>query len=207
MLPKDYVTGIVVAVKGRMQPSGELEVTGVCHAGIPPPPPLPMDTADGDKYVALVSGLGIEKEASALQLQMLVDYLCGALGGRSEQTYASKVVRLIVAGGIFKGTSALSQPTTYSAVKQQTTSLAPLKEADMALTEMAACMPIDIMPGAADPANYSLPQQPLHKCLFPGAGSFSTFNSCSNPHSCDIDGVSFLGTSGQNVDDVKRFVS
>jgi hypothetical protein len=40
---------------------------------------------------------------------------------------------------------------------------------DMIMTELAAALPVDIMPGPDDPANVSLPQQPLHQCLFPGA--------------------------------------
>jgi hypothetical protein len=39
----------------------------------------------------------------------------------------------------------------------------------MIMTELAAALPVDIMPGPDDPANVSLPQQPLHQCLFPGA--------------------------------------
>jgi len=74
----------------------------------------------------------------------------------------------------------------------------------MSLTELAAAVPVDVMPGAGDPANYSLPQQPLHRCMFPGAAGFSTLERATNPHEFELDGVCFLGTSGQNVDDVYR---
>jgi hypothetical protein len=40
---------------------------------------------------------------------------------------------------------------------------------DMIMTELSAALPVDIMPGPDDPANVSLPQQPLHQCLFPGS--------------------------------------
>lgn len=79
-------------------------------------------------------------------------------------------------------------------------------------------MPVDIMPGPDDPANFSLPQQvfcaflcitiltdqtilyvliayshvlfqPLHRCLFPGASVYNTFMSCTNPHSFELDDV------------------
>jgi DNA polymerase delta subunit 2 len=75
----------------------------------------------------------------------------------------------------------------------------------MALAELAAAVPVDVMPGAGDPANYTLPQQPLHRCLFPGAAAYSTLHRATNPHEFEIDGVAFLGTSGQNVDDVYRW--
>ena len=52
------------------------------------------------------------------------------------------------------------------------------RDTDLLLTELAAAMPVDVMPGASEPANHSLPQQPLHRCLFPGACSFTSFNRC-----------------------------
>lgn len=61
------------------------------------------------------------------------------------------------------------------------------------------------LPGAGDPANYSLPQQPLHRCLLPGSSPFPTLHRVTNPHDFSVDGVAFLGTSGQNVDDVFRW--
>lgn len=72
----------------------------------------------------------------------------------------------------------------------------------MTLTQLAAGLPVDVMPGEGDPASAALPQQPLHRCLFPGASTFATFTPVTNPHEFSADGVAFLGTSGQNVDDV-----
>lgn len=72
----------------------------------------------------------------------------------------------------------------------------------MCFTQLAAGLPVDAMPGGGDPASAALPQQPLHRCLFPGAASFATFTSVTNPHEFAVDGRTFLGTSGQNVDDV-----
>lgn len=74
----------------------------------------------------------------------------------------------------------------------------------MLLTELAGAVPVDVMPGAGDPANYTLPQQPLHACLFPGAAGYSSLHRATNPHDFSVDGVAFLGTSGQSVDDVAR---
>jgi hypothetical protein len=34
----------------------------------------------------------------------------------------------------------------------------------MELTQLAAALPTDAMPGEADPATYALPQQPMHRC-------------------------------------------
>lgn len=47
--------------------------------------------------------------------------------------------------------------------------------------------------------------QPLHRCLFPGASVYNTFFSCTNPHLFELDGFQFLGTSGQNIDDLDKY--
>ena len=50
------------------------------------------------------------------------------------------------------------------------------REIDLALTQLAGAMDVDVMAGSTDPANHALPQQPLHSCLLPGAVSFPTFH-------------------------------
>jgi DNA polymerase delta subunit 2 len=73
------------------------------------------------------------------------------------------------------------------------------------MTELAAALPVDIMPGPDDPANVSLPQQPLHQCLFPGAAPYSSFRRVTNPHAFELGGCMLLGTAGQNVDDMAKY--
>lgn len=82
-----------------------------------------------------------------------------------------------------------------------------VQEVDRCATELASALPVDLMPGPGDLSNHALPQQPLHHCLFPGAAPCSSFTCVTNPHRFNIDGVHFLGTSGQNVHDIKRYDS
>jgi len=202
--PGQFVTGVIAAMRGSVLPNGEFQVTDLRFAGVPPQPSLPEISED--IYVALVSGLSLgDAEADPLRLQLLLDYCSGALGGAEEQRMASRIARVIVAGGLLKGSAEFSQPTAYSTMRQQALALAPVREADMKLTELSGSVAVDVMPGAADPSNFSLPQQPLHSCLFPGAAPVSTFTRCTNPHEFEVDGVHFLGTSGQNVDDIVRY--
>ena len=50
-------------------------------------------------------------------------------------------------------------------------------------------MEVDVMPGEFDPANFTLPQQPLHSCMFPQSMVYPTLNCVSNPYCCTVDGV------------------
>lgn len=224
----EMATGTVVAVRGKVAPSGEFVVVDTCFAGIPPQQVSLLSHSktssktneqevggpgkqeeEEEKYVALMSGfsLGDEGASHHLQMEMMLDYCSGLLGAEPEQRLASRIVRVVVAGGILKGNASLSQPTAYASVREQAMALTPIRDADSMLSDLAQNVNVDVMPGVADPANYSLPQQSLHPCLFPHAASLSTFTRCTNPHAFSVDGVSFLGTSGQNVDDVRRYTN
>ncbi|DBA81928.1 hypothetical protein WJX77_005299 [Trebouxia sp. C0004] len=198
------VTGVVMAVKGVAAPGGDFQVNAFCFADMAPQAPLP--SLSEDKYVALVSGLGVGDDAAdPLKLSLLVDYLVGSLASDEEQTRVSKIVRVVVAGGLLKSTEGLLQAITHKQPRQQAAALAPIREVDMCLSELAGAVPVEVMPGNNDPANHSLPQQPLHRCLFPLASSFTSFNRVTNPHEFEVDGISFLGTSGQNLDDIYKY--
>lgn len=196
------VTGVVLAVRGRAEPGGDFVVSDVVWPGLAPQPERPL--LDTDRYVALVSGLQLaDRKADMMQVELLVDFLTGNLGASPEQQLSSKVVQLVVAGGSLGQLEVLAAPNPYS--RQQTTAMEPVRDMDMIMTELAAALPVDIMPGPDDPANVSLPQQPLHQCLFPGAAPYNSFRRVTNPHSCELGGVVLLGSSGQNVDDMAKY--
>jgi DNA polymerase delta subunit 2 len=64
-----------------------------------------------------------------------------------------------------------------------------LYELDVILEELCGTMDVDVMPGPRDPSNTTLPQQPIHKCLFERASSSSSFHRVTNPYWCEVDGV------------------
>lgn len=94
----------------------------------------------------------------------------------------------------------------------------PLRDADALALSLACSVPLDVMPGLPDPTGHALPQQPLHACLLPasasrfggkggqeGSSKGPSLVRATNPHDFELGGVRFLGTSGQNVDDVLRW--
>ncbi|XP_010554877.1 PREDICTED: DNA polymerase delta small subunit isoform X3 [Tarenaya hassleriana] len=202
--PAAYVTGVVVALHGKETSAGEFFVEDVLEAGLPPQVERPLDLNE-DKYVLLVSGLGIGSNSSnPLQSQLLVDHITGHLGDEEEQGIAAQIVHVIIAGNSVEFPRKLFNGQNLAS-KDQSTLSEPVKELDILLAQIAAGVSVDIMPGPNDPANFSLPQQPLNRCLFPGSAAYNTFRSCTNPHSFDLDNARFLGTSGQNVDDLDKY--
>lgn len=83
---------------------------------------------------------------------------------------------------------------------------APTAQLDNFLSEILPSIDVDIMCGAKDPAGTTLPQQPLHESLLPNASSFDGFNLTTNPTWFEAGNKSFLGTSGQNIDDIFRYL-
>eukprot|EP00252_Welwitschia_mirabilis_P002633 TRINITY_DN12578_c0_g1_i1.p1 TRINITY_DN12578_c0_g1~~TRINITY_DN12578_c0_g1_i1.p1 ORF type:complete len:181 (+),score=45.59 TRINITY_DN12578_c0_g1_i1:26-544(+) len=117
---------------------------------------------------------------------------------------AAQIARVIIVGDSVDIKQSLIAGQSIGQ-KEQTRLAEPVKELDISLTQLVAAMPVDIMPGPNDPANFSLPQQPLHRCLFPGASGYNTFVAATNPHQFEINGIRFLGTSGQNIYDMEKY--
>ncbi|XP_058207549.1 DNA polymerase delta small subunit isoform X2 [Rhododendron vialii] len=203
LLPSVYVTGIVVALHGKESGAGDFWVEEILEAGLPEQIELPLKSED--KYVAFVSGLSVGSSTSnPLQFQLLVDHITGYLGDEKEQSIAAQIVQVVIAGNSVEIPGGLLNGQNLAS-KDQSKMSEPVKELDILLTQIAAGVPLDIMPGPNDPSNFALPQQPLHRCLFPGSSAYNTFKSCTNPHSFELDNIRFLGTSGQNIDDLEKY--
>ncbi|KAL1540825.1 DNA polymerase delta subunit 2 [Salvia divinorum] len=204
LLPSVYVTGTVVALHGKETGAGDFELEDVLEAGLPHQIDRPLNSGE-DKFVVFVSGLSVgSTSANPLHFQLFVDHITGHLGGEKEQGMAAQIVQVVIAGNSVEiGRGLLNGQNLGS--RDQSKLSEPIKELDILMSQIAAGIPVDIMPGEADPANFALPQQPLHRCLFPGSAAFNTFRSCTNPHSFELDDVRFLGTSGQNIDDLAKY--
>ncbi|KAM6289071.1 LOW QUALITY PROTEIN: DNA polymerase delta subunit 2 [Aegotheles albertisi] len=204
------VTGTVFAVYGSEQDGGKFLVEDHCFSSLPPP--LPWEGPSSDRFVLLVSGLGLGSGSgeALLSTQLLVDMVTGQLGAEGQQSCAARIARVILAGNL------LSQNTQsrdtinkakYLTKKTQAASVEAVKMLDEILLQLCSSVPVDVMPGEFDPTNYTLPQQPLHRCMLPLASALATLHLVTNPYQADVDGVRFLGTSGQNVSDIFKYSS
>ncbi|XP_039146154.1 DNA polymerase delta small subunit isoform X1 [Dioscorea cayenensis subsp. rotundata] len=204
LVPSTFVTGVVLAVHGKETTDGDFLVLDVLEAGLPPQKAISVGLRE-DKYVVFISGLSVGSSLfNPLQFQLFVDHITGHLGDENEQNIASQIVHLVIAGNSVEISQGLLGGQALTS-KDQSLLSEPIKELDVLLTQLAAALPLDIMPGSNDPANFSLPQQPLNRCLFPGASVYNTFMSCTNPHQFELDDIQFIGTSGQNIHDLDKY--
>lgn len=206
------ITGVVVAVAGYQIPGGKFFVEDICYCGVPSSTNINIDQSllnGEDRYIILLSGLGIgSKQQSMLKLQMLIDLLTGKLSSGEDQLNQADICRVILAG------NCLSRDTQdkdsekiakYLSRNTQAKSVEAIKLFDEMLVQIGSSVPIDVMPGAHDPTNQFLPQQPLHKCMFSSVLSYPYVQSVTNPYEAVIGGVRIHGTSGQNVSNIYQF--
>lgn len=184
-------SGIVLAVEGIEGQGGKFQVSRMFLPGFPPQVTPHINagstaavaansaaaaasaSSHTPAYILCVSGLSLGAPGSSpLPLQMLIDYITGYLGGASEHKSSSSIVRVLILGnslhrftkkqGFGKETSRAEDADTQERHVTQ-----PLKQLDLVLTQLSAALPVDIIPGENDPSTFTLPQQPLHKCMFP----------------------------------------
>ncbi|KAG1651356.1 DNA polymerase delta subunit 2 [Nymphon striatum] len=199
------VTGIIVGVIGKEVEGGKFTVEDICYAS--PSEQLERPLLQNDQFVLLTSGMDFGCPGnSTFNLQLLVDTVNGKLGEGSQQEEMSKIVRVIIAGNCLNESQKHSDlKAKYLTRKSKVTSTEMVKSIDDFITQLVTSVDVDLMPGEFDPANHMLPQQPLHTCMFPQASSYSTFHSVTNPYDASIDGVRFMGCSGQNVKDIHSY--
>lgn len=237
------VTGCIIAVMGTENANGELEVIDVKFPDLPPQPerwtlskPPSTNgngavktegggggTGQGNK-IAVISGLNFSETdaSSALELNLLLEYLLGEALSDSEQASVSRISRLIVAGNSISTIHSKPEPDESTDKKSNKKygydasayNALPSQLLDEFLSELLPSMPITLLPGEHDPANASYPQQPIHGAMFPGARQYGPekpaqpgwFDAVTNPWEGEVEGWRVLGTGGQNVDDVFKYV-
>jgi DNA polymerase delta subunit 2 len=240
------VTGVIAAVLGTENADGEFEVLDLHVADLPRQPQrwerdegqtalqgkVEIDHNVEPKKIALVSGLGISgTEADTMSLSLLSEYLLGEALGPEDQASVAKLCRLIIAGNSISSDVITAPPpdamdtgskkATQKKYGYDSSAYNPTPTAhlDQFLSELLPSIPITVMPGEHDPANASLPQQPVHQAMFPHSRAYASphttalegqepgwFDSVTNPWDGDVEGWRLMGTSGQPVDDILRYV-
>ena len=235
------VTGCIIAVMGTENANGEFEIIDLKYPDLARQPQRwerdeadaalgngsgkqkPAEAKQGTQ-VAIVSGLGINgDEADSLALDLLMEFLLGEACGSPMQKEAGRISRLIIAGNSITEGNPLHARDEHEGKKlskkygydSSAYNPAPTRQLDTFLATLLPSMPITLLPGESDPANVSLPQQPIHPAMLPRSrnygpspetGKVGWFDSVTNPWEGDIDGWRIMGNGGQPIDDVFKYV-
>jgi len=215
---QDLVTGVIISVLGSENLNGDFSVVGIKLPDLPSQKPLKPKGVDR-KRVAIASGLGIGgSQYEGLETHLLVEYLLGEAGGDGDHKDAATISQLILAGNsLGEAHNPVDDKDAEETHEARATKYGydataynpgPTKALDAVLSSLLPSIGVTLMPGSFDPANTSMPQQRLHAALFPTAKLYdgSTLERVTNPWMGDIDGATFLATSGQNLDDMYKYV-
>ena len=238
------VTGCIVAVMGTENANGDFEIIDLRVPDLARQPQrwerddAQAVLAKGEQdskakgqikrmtggKIAIVSGLGISgDQADTMALDLFMEYLLGEAGGTSDQAAASKISRLFIAGNsIYESASLASRddPRERKSSKKygydsSAYNPVPTTHFDYLLLNLLPSIPITLLPGETDPANVSLPQQPIHPAMFPHSRKYAVipgskepgwFDSVTNPWEGDVEGWRMMGNGGQPIDDIFKYV-
>jgi DNA polymerase delta subunit 2 len=185
-----FVSGSILALKGRAVNGGYFEVNDYCFAGVPfrdcpatvkisQQPTAKRDLYDpallnsNRQFIALASGLQVGRGATHLRHQLLAQFLRGEFADIANQKLASQITRLVLAG------DSMVQPSKVDDVLRGSYRTAKLNEEvyrgidevlgllEQWLDQVSETMDVDLMPGEMDFSNAFVPQQPFNSCLFP----------------------------------------
>ncbi|SMN18481.1 similar to Saccharomyces cerevisiae YJR006W POL31 DNA polymerase III (delta) subunit, essential for cell viability [Maudiozyma saulgeensis] len=197
------ISGTVVGLLGMEAEAGTFQVLDICYPTAIPQKSLPVSTAQDDEYIAFVSGFNINTNNPArnLKLKLLQEYLMGDL---SSDDRIAKIGKLIICGNLVE----------FNAREKNVGEvLKSLEDLGDFLANTLQTISVDIMPGPTDPSDKTLPQQPLNKALFKESLrpyfnhiNDEILNLVTNPYNFQINDIEILTTSGQNIDDIVKYI-
>jgi len=209
-----FVTGIVCGILGCMiknessDGGGKFRVKKVFMPDYPSQ--IPRQKLTTDSQIAFISGIELSGSTSAEclgALELASSWIIGEAGDITDQEQNSKIIKLVIAGNSLSSDTRdkkVLSTAKYKTTGQEALSVNAVNVLDDILQEFSSGIDVDLMPGENDPANQIMPQQPLHCCLFPKAGKFKTLKTVSNPYMFEVNGVTIIGTSGQNIEDIMK---
>ncbi|KAL2760480.1 hypothetical protein ACRALDRAFT_1073685 [Sodiomyces alcalophilus JCM 7366] len=186
-------------------------VSGLCFSGTDPSYAVELDL-----LLEYLLGEALDQDTQRDELAKISRVV---IAGNSISTAADH--QITPEGGEANGQKPSVPSTKKYGYDSSTYNPLPSQLLDEFLSELLHSMPVTLLPGPQDPANASYPQQPIHVAMFPrsrpwcvppslsgpnAAAEPGWLDNSTNPWEAEVDGWRFLGTGGQNVDDVFKYV-
>lgn len=210
------VTGCFVAVLGIEVQAGIFEILDVVYPVISPQLPLPTKRQPSGEYIALVSGLSVSDAANYdLKLELLKQYILGELGNESDTSRALTIKHLVIAGSSVAslpektGEDDFTSASDFGSKNVSRFNAESIEMFDSFLADIVSSVPVSVMPGEDDPTEICLPQQPLHRSIFPSTKRYANGPNLqyrTNPTWLEVNGIRILGTAGENVNDICKYL-
>lgn len=210
-----HVTGVALAVIGTEHDNGSKFMVEDFTYPVPSPQ-IPYKMLGEDHYILFISDLGIslDPDDSVIAAKnALLDFVSGGYERKLAEK-ARMLNRIIIAGNCLSD-EARKQEKDLEEIEESGTDEWNRKEKaytehsvsflDEFLYELAAYVPVDVMPGQNDPTSILMPQQPIHHSLLPKSKRAEHKVTCTpNPYKAKIGNILLAGTSGRVVRSIQE---
>jgi DNA polymerase delta subunit 2 len=234
--PSNFVSGIVAALKGKLDDKGLFLVDDIeFYRGTYSIPKTISNSIvlektnhlyrmlnSGNEIFAFISGLNFgtpfdNSGKSALGRNLLLDFFQQRLiMNKNISNLISRIVKVIIVGNSVYCPEDTDLVEKGSFMKQDLNSriyktlLQNYDEFDKFLNNLSNFINVDVMPGPDDNSSSYFPDVQINPIMLPESCNNSQLNLVSNPYKFSnktINGekVIYLGTSGQNIDNIKKY--
>lgn len=172
-------------------------------------PEKPLKVLDYSPLIVFIGGIDMANdEPPVLALELFEQWLYGNLEVSTSEFNPKNVVRVIITGNSTHSRPP-KKPKNVNATNLRRIDtqgmIDSVRNFDELLSNLSKSVMVDLMPGEFDPSNLMLPQQPFHHGLFPKSSINRALTNVTNPYQFMIEDRLILGTSGQNINDVRKF--
>lgn len=235
--PSEFITGIIMAAKGRFDEKGVFIMEDVLFNRVeshslperirnlkvkensgPQGSSVYQMLSSDSNIVAFISGLQFGKQdytgKSHLARNLLMELIQGrcALEG-AVNNLIKRIVRVVLVGNSVSAPEDTELVEKGSYIKQDLnarvyrTLLQNYDDFDNFLNSLSHSVEVDLMPGNDDSTSAFFPQLPVNTIMLPQSCHNNSITFASNPHKFSLDGVLFLGSGGQNIDDIRKYTT
>jgi DNA polymerase delta subunit 2 len=220
-----FVSGIVVAIKGRLDEKSVFIMEDICffnHGQLTRvnEPSANNLLAGNNKLIAFVSGLqfGLDKgnytdigKAGLLRALLLETFQGSINNNQFKHNLFQRIDDIVITGNIVFSPEDAELVEKGSYLKTELNSrvyrilLQNYTEADNYIASLCNCVRVHLMPGENDNSCSFFPQTAINSIMFPNSSIYDSFDLVINPYKFKLDELTCLGTSGQNIDNIKKY--
>lgn len=229
----DFVTGAIISAKGQLDDRGlflledihyyqcnnhSLSRTLQIHNDSGNKSNIYNLINSNNNLLCLISGLQFGKVDYTGKLplarNLLLDIIQSRFNSDSQvNRLFRRINRVVIAGNSVNSPEDTDLVEKGSYLKQELntriykTLLQNFDECDDYLYTLCHSVNIDIMPGTDDTSSSFFPQLPINSIMLPKSCNNSTVRMVTNPYKFEYENVNFLGTSGQNIDNIRKYTT
>ncbi len=204
------MTGVVVGALGMIVDAGVFTIVDVVYPE--PAAQIPRSIEETpEQFVMYLSGLRVNPSGKRAPLEILKEFIMGELVDEGNLvSLLKRTTNLVILGSSMEVTAKsqkdLSDKDKYRAKNKSNFDAQSLEILDKWISDLLMSIPVSIMAGETDPAEIEYPKMPFHRSLFRLSSGRKNFERLTNPSWLQINGVRILATSGENINDMFKYM-